>query len=737
MSITSIVYLKRGLGTASTSPFTAGRLNGSSLRDLSMRESPPPPVSALIIPPFSENITKGVSSPVGDNSEATKTTNIKVCVRVRPVIFSGKKLDGFSSTKAKRSPKQPRHAAQSAENDKKYECAWALSDDTIQQATWTEPDPTRKNSYKFDKVYSPSIDTSTVYEDSIRDIVHSVVEGYHGSVFAYGQTGTGKTYTMHGVKDDPGIVSQAVSDIFNQITTAKSESIASNREFLLRVSYVEIYNEQIFDLLAPSNDTRFPSAIPRPSQIRIFEQRDRNGTCNITIRGLKEEIVTHPEQVYQLIASGNMNRHTGSTNFNKSSSRSHSIFRIVVESRVKNPTIIPHLNANTNATVPPKVGDLDSDSTTTSYSAGTDFNSPVRVSSLSLVDLAGSESVKNSGTVGQRSKEGLYINKSLMTLGHVIYKLAEISSQNDNANISAKQKHIPYRDSKLTRMLQTSLSGNAQICVICNVSPTYKNVEETHNTLKFAVRAKRIKQTATVNEVAGHDDKILLQSYRQEIESLKCQLKDMKEQQQILTPTKIHNVGVDEDVKALVKAIKNVETLIISSKTKGDEVSLNSGSSKDRELESLLVDDDKTQYPAKYHGSLPQSCSTVSSTSMFTSTLDDSTNNSNKNNLNLTEQLSSIQKLLRHVLSLKSKNEEDTLITSDHNYSPVQLSPVESRSVSPFNIESLRDINSDTQQLQNQELSLLRHQLKEQEVATSMRNADNTFLESQLLEKDR
>ena len=276
-----------------------------------------------------------------------------------------------------------------------------------------------------------------------------------------------------------------------------------DREFLLRVSYMEIYNEQIFDLLAPpppEGRGNGPASPARQSSIRIFESKAEG----VVIRGLKEEIVTSPEQVFALLAAGEARRRTGSTNMNKQSSRSHSIFRLIVESTGR------RRGAEDS-------GDKDSASASTS--------GPVRVSTLSLVDLAGSESVKATGATGSRQKEGQYINKSLMTLGHVVYKLSDISMRASSSTSTAKD-HIPYRDSKLTRLLQPSLSGNAQICIICNVSPLVRNLDESHNTLKFATRAKKIKQTATVTEVM--DDRTLLQNYREEIEQLKHQLREAK-----------------------------------------------------------------------------------------------------------------------------------------------------------------------------------------------------------------
>ena len=416
--------------------------------------------------------------------------------------------------------------------------------------------------YTFDRVYGPNESTIALYNENIQSIVANVVKGYHGSVFAYGQTNSGKTHTMTGSKsaiggsgndsgtgneeeDSMGVIRLAVRDIFHQIqhsskrhsttttTSTTSASSTSSREYLVRVSYLEIYNEQIYDLLVAPSSPQLASAssssliiqnhhhhvpsssVPSlsPSIIRIFESR----TEGVVIRGLREEIVTCPEDVFALLDAGDARRKVGSTALNKTSSRSHSVFRLVLESRCC-------------AAAAAAADSLTSSSTimTSSSSVGSaaGFEGPVRISSLSLVDLAGSESVKATGSTGLRQKEGQYINKSLLTLGHVIHKLSEMSSREVISDGKGNQEHIPYRDSKLTRLLQPSLGGNAQVCIICNVSPSPKNAEESHNTLKFAMRAKRIVQYARITEVV--DKNTLLRSYREEIEELKRQLREAR-----------------------------------------------------------------------------------------------------------------------------------------------------------------------------------------------------------------
>ncbi|KAF8939321.1 hypothetical protein BGZ58_010032 [Dissophora ornata] len=322
--------------------------------------------------------------------------------------------------------------------------------------------------YAYDHALTGS-DNELIYNTSVKNLVQSAMEGYNGTVFAYGQTSSGKTYTMSGTERQPGITLRAVEDVFKYIREN------SEREFLLRVSYLEIYNESIRDLLSPE-------AI----DLRIHEDRKRG----VYVSPLKEEIVTAPSQVMRIIQRGDYQRHTSSTDYNAHSSRSHSIFQIVIESRERAPP----------APLNPAGGRR--------VSLGLKSPSAVRVSQLNLIDLAGSE--KASSDV-ERRKEGAFINKSLLTLGTVISKLTD-----------DKGAHIPYRDSKLTRILQSSLSGNARVSVICTISPSFLNVDESHNTLKFAARVKKIVTKAHTNQVM--DDKALLEKYRREIGELKAQL---------------------------------------------------------------------------------------------------------------------------------------------------------------------------------------------------------------------
>ncbi|XP_038706759.1 kinesin-like protein KIN-7D, mitochondrial isoform X2 [Tripterygium wilfordii] len=332
------------------------------------------------------------------------------------------------------------------------EIAWYADGDKIVRHEYNPG-----TAYAFDKVFSPQTPSPEVYEVAAKPVVKAAMEGVNGTVFAYGVTSSGKTHTMHGDQNSPGIIPLAIKDVFSIIQDTPGS------EFLLRVSYLEIYNEVINDLLDPTGQN-----------LRVRE--DAQGTY---VEGMKEEVVLSPGHALSFIAAGEEHRHVGSNNFNLFSSRSHTIFTLMIES-----------------------------------SAHGDEYDGVIFSQLNLIDLAGSESAKTE-TIGIRRKEGSYINKSLLTLGTVIGKLSE-----------GKASHVPYRDSKLTRLLQSSLSGHGHVSLICTVTPASSSMEETHNTLKFASRAKRVEIYASRNKII--DEKSLIKKYQREISSLKEELDQLK-----------------------------------------------------------------------------------------------------------------------------------------------------------------------------------------------------------------
>ncbi|PSR75805.1 kinesin motor domain-containing protein, partial [Coniella lustricola] len=354
--------------------------------------------------------------------------------------------------------------------------------------------------YQYDNVFATHDDNSRVYDHIAKRLVRRVMEGYHGTVFAYGMTGTGKTFSMQGTASSPGVIPLAITDIFSYIRETPS------REFLLRVSYLEIYNERIHDLLSMSTNGGIGGAAGQ-EEIKLREDSKRG----VYASPLKEEIVQSPTQLLRVIARGDQARRTASTQFNSRSSRSHAVVQIVVESRER----IPSAAAN--------------DKKRSAILPG-----GVRVSTLSLIDLAGSEKAAESK---ERRQEGSHINKSLLTLGTVISKLSDNKDKDGKAS-DKDGKHLPYRDSKLTRLLQGALSGNSLVSILCTISvgasgnaaTSLTATNETINTLKFASRAKNniVSNAKRAEEALGAGGeggaRVLLERYRMEIAELKAQL---------------------------------------------------------------------------------------------------------------------------------------------------------------------------------------------------------------------
>ncbi|KAI2635473.1 kinesin-domain-containing protein [Xylaria nigripes] len=354
--------------------------------------------------------------------------------------------------------------------------------------------------YYYDNVFTTHDDNSRVYDHIAKRLVRRVMEGYHGTVFAYGMTGTGKTFSMQGTASSPGVIPLAITDIFSYIRETPS------REFLLRVSYLEIYNERIHDLLSmPTANANGTGAAQEEIKLREDSKRGVYATP------LKEEIVQSPTQLLRVIARGDQARRTASTQFNARSSRSHAVVQIVVESRERLPS------------------DSGGDNKRSGLVPG-----GVRVSTLSLIDLAGSE---KAAETKERRQEGSHINKSLLTLGTVISKLSEYKEK-EGKGADKDAKHLPYRDSKLTRLLQGALSGGSLVSILCTISTgsagstasANTHATETLNTLKFASRAKNsivshAKRAEEALGVGGEGGaKLLLERYQMEIAELKQKL---------------------------------------------------------------------------------------------------------------------------------------------------------------------------------------------------------------------
>uniref|UniRef100_A0A914Z7V5 Kinesin motor domain-containing protein n=1 Tax=Panagrolaimus superbus TaxID=310955 RepID=A0A914Z7V5_9BILA len=314
-------------------------------------------------------------------------------------------------------------------------------------------------SFTFDAIYDENSKQIDLYYESFREIVESVLTGFNGTIFAYGQTGTGKTFTMEGIRDDPdlrGVIPNAIDHIFRHI------SQSTNQQYLVRASYLEIYQEEIRDLLDKKGNNKL--------------ELKENPDFGIYVKDLTSYATKSVDDILQIMQAGNSHRSTGKTNMNEHSSRSHAIFMITVECSQPDVTGKEH----------------------------------IRVGHLNLVDLAGSERQSKTGAQGERFKEATKINLSLSALGNVI-----------SALVDGKSSHIPYRDSKLTRLLQDSLGGNSKTVMVANIGPASYNFEETLSTLRYANRAKNIKNKPRINE----DPKdAMLRLYLETISNLKSKL---------------------------------------------------------------------------------------------------------------------------------------------------------------------------------------------------------------------
>eukprot|EP00033_Pygsuia_biforma_P002681 GCRY01002962.1.p1 GENE.GCRY01002962.1~~GCRY01002962.1.p1 ORF type:complete len:710 (-),score=213.57 GCRY01002962.1:424-2553(-) len=356
------------------------------------------------------------------------STNVKVAVRLRP----------FN------------------QREKERNAALCMEMPTPQQTIITNPETSKKYTYTFDHSYWLDTPQEVVYTDLGVPLLESAFAGYNATIFAYGQTGAGKSYSMTGNESARGIIPQMNKDIF-----AKIEEAPSSMKYLVTVSFLEIYREEVKDLLNPSG-----------KDLKVRE----HPKLGVYVEHLAELVVKSHQDVMRLMDQGNHIRAVASTNMNDTSSRSHSVFTV-------------------------KIAAKDEDNEHGGYHA-----------KINLVDLAGSERQASTGATGDRLKEGAAINKSLSALGNVINALADPKK---------KAKFIPYRDSKLTRILQESLGGNTKTVMLAALSPADINFDETHSTLQYANRAKNICNKAVKNE---DENARIIRELREEVERLRKQV---------------------------------------------------------------------------------------------------------------------------------------------------------------------------------------------------------------------
>nr|KYP42307.1 Chromosome-associated kinesin KIF4A [Cajanus cajan] len=349
------------------------------------------------------------------------------------------------------------------------------------------------HSFTFDHVYGSSgSPSSAMFEECVSPLIDGLFQGYNATVLAYGQTGSGKTYTMGtGFKDgcqQTGIIPQVMNVLFSKIGTLKHQI-----DFQLHVSFIEILKEEVRDLLDPSSMGKPETAnghagkMTSPGKPPIQIRETSNGV--ITLAGSTEVSVATLKEMAACLEQGSLSRATGSTNMNNQSSRSHAIFTITLEQMRK-------LN------IPSDNGLNDT------------MNEEYLCAKLHLVDLAGSERAKRTGSDGLRFKEGVHINKGLLALGNVISALGDEKKRKEGV-------HVPYRDSKLTRLLQDSLGGNSRTVMIACISPADINAEETLNTLKYANRARNIQNKPVINRDPMSNEMLKM---RQQLEFLQAEL---------------------------------------------------------------------------------------------------------------------------------------------------------------------------------------------------------------------
>lgn len=400
----------------------------------------------------------------------------------------------------------------------------------------------RDHKFAFDSIFDTDSTNESVFEGSTKGLVDTLFKGYNCSVFVYGATGAGKTFTMLGSDDNPGITFRTVSALYDRIEELKDELSCE-----VAVSYLEIYNETVVDLINPGG------------LVLNIREDGKNG---VTIPGLTRHKPSNPQELLKLLRYGNSNRSQHPTDANAESSRSHAIFQVFLRQQDKN--------------------------------AG--LSADVKVAKLSMIDLAGSERGTATSSHGsKRLREGANINKSLLALGNCINALSDGS------------KHIPYRNSKLTRLLKDSIGGNCQTVMISNVSPSSLTYEDTYNTLKYADRAKRIKIKLKKNVVSVD---FHVAQYAKIVEDLKKEIFELKEKlrlsekledenEALCNQISFYTTGNDEndgdraplpspsqDVKALMDQIKELEKRQLDYDELQPRIKQSEG--QDQELESVI-----------------------------------------------------------------------------------------------------------------------------------------------------
>ncbi|THW29837.1 kinesin-domain-containing protein [Aureobasidium pullulans] len=404
------------------------------------------------------------------------------------------------------------------------------------------PSALSNKTYQFDKVFSPAADQAMLFDDVVEPILDEVLGGFNCTIFAYGQTGTGKTYTMSGditdmqpLPDSAGIIPRVLYSLFNKL--------GEDNESSVKCSFIELYNEELRDLLSTEDHAK----------LKIYDDNSKKGQTTTLVQGMEESHIKTASKGLELLRSGSHKRQVAATKCNDLSSRSHTVFTITV-----------YMKRTTET--------------------GEDF---VSAGKLNLVDLAGSENIQRSGAENKRAAEAGLINKSLLTLGRVINALVEKSS------------HIPYRESKLTRLLQDSLGGRTKTCIIATLSPAKSNLEETISTLDYAFRAKNIRNKPQINQMVTK--KTLLKEFTMEIEKLKSELIATRQRNGVyLTQEAYEEITVESESRRILcdEQKDKIETMETNLRNKVQELfSLTTnfnGLRKENEQAKLMLDGTKS-----------------------------------------------------------------------------------------------------------------------------------------------
>ena len=430
-----------------------------------------------------------------NNNNNISNDNMRVVIRIRPALSREiEKNIPFRSI-----------ALTNKENTtiSLVEYIGAELDEASRQKEWiNSPQLFQYHRFAFDEIFNMDSSQEEVYNKAAKPAVLSVLEGYNSTIFAYGQTGTGKTFTMEGFTYDKldtkrGIIPRTIEDIFKYIETYSNQ----NTKFIIRVAYLQIYNEMISDLLKPSNNPN--------KNLNIREDKKKG----LYVEHLSEWAVRYPNDIYALLERGASCRAISNTNMNEVSSRSHAVFMIIVEQMI---------------------GDLN----------GENGQQITKVGRLNLVDLAGSERTSVTGSTGKQLEESKKINKSLSALGNVINALTEPRGK----------IHVPYRDSKLTRLLENSLGGNCKTTMIATISPAQSCFNESLSTLNFAKRAKNIKNRPIINEDIAQNT--LINQYEIELRKIR---KELEEKTKLITSNEEILEQKNREEKAKNEMIKKYE----------------------------------------------------------------------------------------------------------------------------------------------------------------------------------